>query len=383
MNHVENLPGILEELVPLAAGQESAPRFVTKAITDKIVVYYPGPSVTATQRRMIMLALTLCGRCQDDRPTCWQTFVLSWSVAVFPELLDSYKNDGKTVDYEFQEYSLSFLTEVEEVLRAQADEERAGKVPLTFPPHLPNANQVLMTPDLVNAGKLEGLYSYYAMLVYIMGKSIGSENVSSVSSQRPLALIRKRQLYQCEYILIGDGKPSSDNYRYIQSGWVRSTRPRVVTVKHLARLNAAEDRSEFLDGICVNMDMLRNSGQNYIYYIHELLTACKWCLEIPALAASYYHYVKIVKTLASTERWFQPYYKLAFQDTTKVVRRKDIEPLIGVAIFFAAQTKKTMSQYRVNADVAPVVMAFRRLAEKKGIVFDEVNNQQTTEATVV
>lgn len=373
---------VLEELIPLDTGRDAVPKFSTSAIKSNIVIYHLGKSHTETQYKLAMTALTLCGRCDDDRPQSWQSFVLTWSVLCFPELLEKFKADGNSVDYTYQEFSPDFLESASTAIRQHAAEDAPDETFIAFPPHLPDASAVPVTAELVHAAVIEGLYAYYSMLVFIMGKSIGSDNLTSMSTQRPLALIRKRMLQRCEYILIGDGKPLTDNYRHIQSGWIRSTRPRIVVVQHLAMLTASENRSESLDTICVNMDMLRNSGQTYMFYIHELFTACPWCVEIPAIRAAYYHYVRIVKVLAGQPTWFRPYFKLAYQDSSKVVRRKDIEALISVAAFYAAQTRKTMSQYRINMDTLPVVHAFRKLAAAKGFSFEEITNQQTTEVNV-
>jgi hypothetical protein len=374
---------VLEELIPTDATRETAPKFVTSAIKSSIVIYYLPKDATETHYKIAMAAMTLCGRCEDERPASWQSWVLTWSVLCFPELLDKFKNDGSAVDYSYQPFPENFLDSATSAIRAHAADDAPSETFVVFPPSLPAASTVPMTSELVYAAEIEGLYAYYSMLIFIMGKSIGSDNLASVSSQRPLALIRKRMLQKCEYLLIGEGKPTTANYRHIQSGWVRSTRHRITVVKHLAMLNAADNRSESLDTVCVNMDMLRNSGQTYMFYIHELFTACPWCIEIPAIRAAYYHYVRIVKVLAAQPAWFQPYYKLAYQDSTKVVRRKDIEALISVAAFYAAQTRKTMSQYRVNMDTLPVVTAFQKLALSKGFVFENVENQQTTEVSTV
>jgi len=330
-----------------------------------------------------MTILTLCGRCTDKRPVSWQTFVLTWSVLAFPELVKHFEDDSTSVDYAYVKFDEDFVAQCINAIMQQGSEDTAGDKFITFPGGLPNAGLLPVTPNLAEAGNLEALYAYYAMLVFVMGKSLAPENVVAISSKRPDALIRKRQLHDYAFILTGPGQLLPDNYKHVQSGWVRSTSHRISVVKHLARLNASPNRSEILDSVSVNMEMLRNSGQSYLFYIHELLTACPWAVQIPSLRSPYYHYVKMVNALQAQEEYLRPYYKLMMQDAAKDIRRRDIEPLIGVAAFFAAQTRKSMNQYRINEGVLPTIAAFRSLAAEKGFTFTEVPGQLTTEAVAV
>jgi hypothetical protein len=373
-----SLGDVLTGLIPTNVQQDAAPAFLTRSLGEKITVYYMPISATPREKKCVMVGLTLCGRCVDPAPGRWQSYVLSWSLVVFPELVQQCQSDTTAVDYSYEVFPQDFITSCVDAVMAQGDEATVGDRFVTFPPGLPNATLVPVTAQLVEACKLEGLYAYYAMLIFIMGKSLSPESVTAISTKRPDALIRKRSLTTCKYILVEDGKLLVDNYARVQSGWVRSTRPRILIVRHLAILNAADNSSELLDSICVNMDMLRNSGQTYIYYIHELLTACPWAIEIPSLRAAFYHYVRMCNVLNTQPAWLKPYYKLMMQDSTKEVRRRGIEPLTAVATFFAAQTRQTMARYRVDASTLPAVQAFQALARTKGIVFADINQQATT-----
>jgi len=348
-----------------------------------ITVYYLPMAATDRQRRAVMAVMTLGGRSSEPTPSKWQSWVITWSCLVFPELIAELKNDALAVDYQYEEFSATFVTECVDAVMAQGSARTAGDKFVSCPTGLPTTTLIPFIVDIVAAASGEGLYAYYAMIIFIMGKSLSPQNVQSISSKRPAAIIKKRSLNAAEFILTGDGKISPDNYRKIQSGWVRSTRPRIHVVKHLATLVASPNRSETLDPIVVNMDMLRNAGQSYIFYVHELLVACDWCIEIPALKSSFYHYARMVKILAAQQDWIRPYFKLMMQDSTKDVRRRDIEALIAVATFYAAQTRKSMKQYRISEDARPVIIAFKELAAKKGIIFHDIANQATTEVTAV
>jgi len=374
----------LQKLIPTSTlARNVIPTFATQAPRQAIPIYYLQSAVTDRQRKAVMTCMTLGGRCTEVRPTAWQSWVLTWSVLCFPELVKKFSDDTSAVDYTYVPFSEAFVNSCVEAIMAQGDEATAGDKFVTFPDGLPNTAVVAVNIELAEAGNTEALFAYYAMIIFIMGKSLSVENITSISTRRPDALMRKRQLHAYAYILTGEGRIHSDNYKHVQSGWIRSTRHRITIVQHLARLNAAPNRSEILDSIAVNMEMLRNANQSYLFYIHELLTACPWAVSIPALRNSYYHYIRMVNILAEQDEYIRPYYKLMMQDAAKDVRRRDIEPLIAVATFFAAQTRKTMNQYRINEGTFQTIVAFRNMAVAKGHTFEEIPNQLTTETAAV
>lgn len=374
---------VLQQLIPSGVQKSTVPSFTTLSPHQSIPVFYMSSGATERERKAVMLCLTLCGRCTDDRPTSWQSWVLTWSAMCFPELIQQFQSNTSAVDYRYEQFSPAFVEICVTAIGAQMDESTAGDQFISFPPELPNAALVPVNIELAEAMNMEALYAYYAMIVFIMGKSITPDNISAITTRRPDALIRKRSLHKYAYILTGGGQVHPDHYKHIQSGWIRSTQLRIVTVKLLARMNASPSRSEILDVVSVNMEMLKNSGQSYLFYIHEMLTACPWAIELPSLRSPYYHYCIMVYELISVEEYLRPFYKLMMQDASKTIRRRDIEPLIAVATFFAAQTRTTMNQYRIDQGTLPTVMSFRAAALKRGYEFGEIQNQLTTDTAAV
>lgn len=385
MATVDFLPAVSDVVSNLvtSSDQSAIPRVNTLAIRSSVRVYHLPGDATNADRRVMLTILTLCGRSDDDRPTAWQTFVISYALICFPELVEMMKADSSLVDYDLAVIDRATVDASRQAIVAQADETQRGKVFADLPPEFPSVSLIAPTAALVQASEIEGLYAYYAMMVFTIGKPITPENMPALTKNRPSALIRRRNLQKCEFILTGDGRPTNANYSRIQGGWIRSTRPRILIVMHHAQLVASPNKSEMLDTLTVNMEMLRNAGQTFMFHVHELLIACPWCIELPALRSAFYHYAKMVRTIHSQPAWFQPYYKLAYQDTTKDVRRKEIAALIAVGSFYAAQTRKTMAQYRIDKDMFVVIRAFVELAKTKGVILEEVPNQLTTEALAV
>lgn len=374
----------LRNLIPAAAGKMVIPQFTTMAPRQMIPVYFlDHMTTTERERKAVMLCLTLSGRCTDERPAAWQSWVLTWSAVCFPELVSQFRDASSAIDYVYTPFDKAFIQDCVSAVEAQMKAETAGDRFVTPPAGLPTFTVVPVTPELVMAMNMEAFYAYYAMIVFIMGKSLSPENVTALSTKRPDALIRKRSLGAYAYILTGEGQIHPDHYKRVQSGWIRSTQLRIVVVRHLAKMNAAPTRSEILDSVSVNMELLRNANQSYLFYIHELLTACPWALNIPALRSPYYHYCRMVSVIMREEEYLRPYYKLMMQDAAKDVRRRDIESLISAATFFAAQTRKTMNKYRINEGTLPVITAFKAEALKHGVTFNEVQDQLMTEVATV
>jgi len=195
-----NVGFMLNKLIPTAASKSSLPAFTTQSPRQSIKMAYLTNDVTERQKKSVMACLTLCGKCTDTRPTAWQSWVLTWSCLCFPELVKSYKDDSTAIDYEYVPFEPEFISRCVDAVMAQGKEETAGDQFVTFPNFLPNAGATPVNPELVTASSLESLYTYYAMIVFIMGKSLSVENIKALSFNRPDALMRKRQLHAYSYI---------------------------------------------------------------------------------------------------------------------------------------------------------------------------------------
>lgn len=380
---IANVEDVLNRFMPVEVGNGPSVRFSTNALVGKVTIYHL-VAATESETKSVMAALTLCGRSMDSAASKWQSWVCTWSCLVFPELVSVLKAQLTTNEYVFVELPREFVQACYQAVVDQGNEATSGDKYLAFPPGLPSGGAFPVNVELAQTANLESLYQYYAMLVFILGKSLNPDTAVAISTRRPEALMRKANSRRGEYILQGDGRIPSENYARVQSGWVKSTGPRYRIVAHLANMYASSERPEALDPIVVNMDMLRNSGQSYIYYIHELVTAHPWCvIDIHPLRATWKYYVRILNVLQTQPAHIVPFYKMMVQDSNKDVRRKEIEPLIGVAIFFASQTRPKMNQYRIAAESRDVIEMFVRKATEKGYEMKQISNQATIETTTV
>jgi len=384
----ETYPGLSDVLASLTpAGpstQDTATVNISSVFRKKIKIFYMPASATDGQKRAVMTAMTLCTRCTDPEPARWQSYVVTLSVLYFPDLLPIIRDDGNIVDYVFEPFPNDFIAECLDAIRAQGTADTAGDKFITFPRELPNAVMVPLNADLVAACSPEGLMAFYAMVIFVFGKSADASNVAAITGKRPDAIVKRNYLQKSLYLLRGEGKINVDTYNLIRVGFVKSTGPRIHIIKYLARVVSSPQRSENLNPLVINMGMLANANQTFMFFIHELLTACPWALEIPAVRLNYANYSKMVRVLSAQPGWFRPYFKLAMQDSTREVQRRGLEILIGVATAFAIQLRPNMSQYRINENSIPAVREFIRISnDKYGANFRQIENQSLTTTEVV
>lgn len=375
------LPSLADTLnlaAPIEERAVGAPGLRFTSVRQSIPIYYAPEGSTPGAVRAVWAALTLCGKSDDDRPQAWQTWVFSMAALAFPDVIRMIRHDGAAVDYVLTPFPEQFIVSATDAVRYHAADQD-GPTFVTFPADLPDASTIPHTKELVSASELEGLYAYFSMTVFILGKSVGPDNLTALTENRPNAIIRKRGLEGCAYILTGDGKIDPKNYNHVKSGWVRSTRPRIQTIRLLAALVDTDQRSEIYDSLVINMTMLKNANQTYLYHIHDVLRACPWSLEIPAVAAAYSNYARMIREIHAEPSYYRPYYKLAMQDASKHVKRRGLEALIGIATAFAFQTNKSMNKYRIPEGSIHIVDQFLAMGRARGLQFKALEDQQMTD----
>jgi len=252
---------------------------------------------------------------------------------------------------------------------------------LTYPNSLPRADLVPISPELAQCSTLIGVYGYCSLVLFMVGKNITNENRTSITTQRPNALIRRYKCESVRYVLDGDGRMADDCHAFIHSGWVRSTGPRIVTVRHFAAITMQKSQQLTHEVIAMTFSMLEWSNAQAVYFINNLLMSCPWAARIPALQASYKMYARSVRALHTQPAWYRPYYKMAMQDSTKLFRRRDMDPLIAVAVYWARQGNQTAVRYAVPDGQQGAVDAFVREATDRGIHVVPIADQTIVTAT--
>lgn len=378
---IRQLAGKMSTTTTARAGLQSSN--IASVFSPKTPIYYLKGSYGEHHRRAVLAALTLCGKVSIAKPTAWQTYVLTWTVCLFPELTAAISNSVAPGDYDIRELPDSFVEQCFRAAMEQKDEATRGPKVLSFPVGLPSNEVMELTPQVIAASTGEGLVAYYSMMFFIMGKSLAPEKIASLSNNRPEALIRSRNLTGSAYILTGAGKMDPACYPSIQSGWMRSGTPRIVLVKHLAHRFQGDKISEVWEPLQTNLRMLKNSGQTYMVHILKLLTSYEWVMDMPIFKSAIIAFAGMADELASVDDLVRPFYKLAYQDKAANIRRRDVEVLIATAIFVECQNSSSMSNYRISQSCLGAVEKFREEAAKRGITFNKVTHSLAEEANAI
>jgi len=227
----------------------------------------------------------------------------------------------------------------------------------------------------------EGVYSYFALIVFLMGKNITEANRVSITDKRPNALIRRFRCANAAYILTGAGRIGDENHTLINGGWVRSSGPRMEIVKHFAQLMPIRSQQQTTEILGNIFGLLEYSGAQSIYYINQLLIAHPWVSKVPIMRASYHSYAESVRALHTQPQWFKPYYKLAMHDSTKLFRRRDLDPLIAVSVVWSRQVSPTLQRFAIAANMQGVIDTFTRECAARGIEITAPVNQEIVTTT--
>jgi hypothetical protein len=336
------------------------------------------------QRRLVMSMMTLGARSTDPEPTKWQSWVLSYTLLFYPDLLPKFRADPSSIDYVFQEYPGDFLQSCRDVIAAQSSVETAGDQIILLPDGMPNTSLIPWTLKLAESSSLENLYAHFAMVVLIFGKSKSRDNLVAFTTKRPKALIARHKLQNADYLLLGDGKPDPKSYELITSGFTRSDRPRFLVIHHLAALVAHPHKSEIHSPVVVNMSLLKNAAQSYLVFVQKLLLTMPWVPEdIPAVRPELKAYILMCRHIRSFPTWFRPYVKLAYQDHETIIARASLPILLALGATLEAQSSKSMANYRIDEGKMGYVAQFIELAKEKGVPLKSVENQQLTETEAV
>lgn len=327
-----------------------------------VTIYYFGPAVSEDQKRDIMTIMMVYGRSSSDRVKMWQTWVLTWACASFPQLVGKFRS-MRSSEYTLEAFPEAFIEACNTaVTRLQADPTSSQPAPLLA--GFPLTNQGL-THSYYNCGTLEGIYGYFALIVHLMGKSVGASTRDVITTRRPTNIIDTFRCAHSQFVLRGAGRMSDTAHSQVRDAWDLSTAPRKVLIEELSLLGGSDDVSAQIVNLMFRM--LEYSGMQPALFIKELLISCPWVIQdIPSLAPAYDVFVNSVTAYASLSASLRPYTKLYHGNNTKIFHSKSMQDLTAVAVMWLSVNNDSMAGYTApGGDKAKA--AFIKLAAQRGI----------------
>lgn len=310
-------------------------------ISRNITVYKLPDESSDKLRQEVMLALTLCGRSSDPSVSHWQTFALTYCVVGFPGLAAMIKGEVSR-DYKVVDFPEQFLTDVITIGQTFDNDINADDQTLIFPPGLP-LTTTQYSGDLYEAYSLGGVYTYLALVVFLAGKRISPDNRDSIIKNRPTAQIKKYGLSVAEYYLTGPGRISDHGHGCINNAWVQSSAPRRIIVREFSRFAGTDDYTQ--EVVYTMFRLLEYAGIQSAFFIHQLLLACPWIYEIPALKPGLDLYERSLEQMAREDPIIRPYVKVMYGDSTKLFHTKTMAGLIACAVIWVQQSSPSIAQY--------------------------------------
>lgn len=317
-------------------------------LTTRVLVYgWPAaPSVYAhlsnPQKQTVMMALTLPGRSLDDTPTKWQSWVLTWvclSLESFRLELTKSTHSGYVLTDLPDEFIAAAL-QASDALQA----DPAASTPLVIPNALPDSAHPY-TVLLDNCGTLVGMYSYLALILILMGKSVDPSNRDPITTRRPQNLIDMFKAPDVAYILTGEGRIGNQGHSMIPTAWQYAAGPRRALVGILSLSRGSDDIPTRACSFALSM--LEFSGMQPAALIHELIVACPWIVdEVPTIRAAYDLYRQSVEMYAQQPVHLRPFIKVMHGDSTRIFHSKSLVDLTQCAVAFKRMTQESIEDYK-------------------------------------
>lgn len=323
----------------------------------------PYASLDNDQKLTVMMALTLPGRSTSDSPTQWQSFVLTWSVLA----LDAYRLELSKPEH--RGYILAPLpdTFIQDVLvaRTALETDAAGEHQLHFPPALPDSAHPY-TARVDNCGTLVGMYSYYAIILILMGKNIDPSNRDPITIKRPGNLIDMFKAPDVAYILTGMGRIGNVGHGMVSTAWQYAASPRRALIALLSQSRGADDVAT--RACSYALSMLEFAGMQPAALIHELLVACPWIVdEVPTVRPAYDLYRQSVEAYAQQPVHLRPFIKIMYGDTTRIFHSKSLVDLTQCAVEFKRITQDSIEDYQAPGS-ARSLADFAAACARHGVV---------------
>lgn len=342
----------------------STPRPSVAGVLRSITIYHlPEDFNNQNLQKSLMAAMTLVGRSTDTRTARWQSWVLSFTCIAYAGFRNILSDIGP-------EYHMQPLPEamIESVIAAEAslrNEEEA--LPILFPADFPETTH-LYTVEVYNAGSLGAVYSYYSLCVFLMGKQINAQNRESITVNRPRALIAKFKMTDRDaYILSGEGKMGPVGHAAVNQAWTVSTAARKPVIKEFATFVSSDILSN--EVMYVTFKLLEHAGLQSAFFIHTLLAACPWAVEVPLLKPAYEVYARSIEAYVKEPAYLRPFFKLLYGDATRLFHSKTMADLTVCAVRWVRQTTPSVGFYRApGSDKA--VAAFAAAAARHNVPFD-------------
>lgn len=348
-------------VAPKATGFQTGLSGMKRSIT---VFHWPS-NITNAEKKDVQASMTLIGKSSQERIVAWQTWILTYSCLCFPALASMIRGDPSG-EYQVIPLPSSFIASCKSA-SAELDADDTAQPIIDFPPEFPVTN-ARMTVEVWNCGTIYGIYGYYALVVYLMGKRVDPTSPEMITTKRPQNIIDRFHCASVAYVLTGQGRMGSVAHKSITIAWSVSDAARKIIVREFSTLFTIDDVAVQI--VKLMFGMLEYSGMQPAAFIHNLISAHEWVAdEIPMIRPAYDLYVESVRAYAELDVSLRPYIKLYYGDNIRIFHSKSLSDLTSIAVFWLKQHTPSMERYTAPGG-EKAIRAFVLCLKRRGITVE-------------
>lgn len=345
-------------------------------VEKQLIFIRPKVKKTTAEYLSILSAFSYHGRSEDERPSAWACWSLSYLCIAFPEFVATIRQTNER-EYEFRPLPESYCSQVLQALEAAAsiesaadgemDKYKAAVDAITPPSEIPDMIYLddLFVPEYAACATIPVVYGFAGLLIYLAGKKINEKNLTTVTERRPQNLIDTYKIAEeASLFLTGEGQMGSTAHAFVNQVWVSQDSARRAILTEVAAFNAGTSLAQRV--VYTVTKLLENAGMGQATYIHRFLKAMPHAVEFSCVASAISAYAQSLVEVARQPTYIQPYYKVINGDRTRVFHRNAILPLAACAITYETHTNRTMGNFTLAEGSSKAVAMFDAEAARRG-----------------
>jgi hypothetical protein len=346
----------------------------SEGIIQALTIYTWPAGVTSEEKLVFLSYLTAFGRSDEESPSKWATWVLTYITLCFETMEDLIKRQGGR-EYTFVKIPLAVIKKVSELQTSALNFEGSDDnveysqllLQLQMPERLPSLQRTEeFFPEILAAGALvPAVYGFCGLLIFLAGKKITEKNYITITERRPQNIVDTYGLNeQSSYFLTGDGQMSTLAHKMGNQAWVTHAHARVAVITDVASFASGASLPQRV--VYTVSKMLENVGMQPAFYIHRFLQAFPHCVEYACIRPALGVYVASVREVAQADSRIQQYYKVIHGDLTRAFHRNGILALSACAISFEKHMSPSMRNFTLGEGATAAVNMFDMEASAAG-----------------
>jgi hypothetical protein len=195
-----------------------------------------------------------------------------------------------------------------------------------------------------------GIYGYFSLILFLAGKTITEVNRAAIVEKRPKAIEGKYFSSAAVPCLSGALRLSNRAHSEVHSAFTAMSHMRELVFTEVAKFSVTKNNYE-VEVVATTTRLMAYAGMQHVIMINKFLDANEVAFKIPMLQPALRSYVLSLKHLQTEKEVVRPFFKLIHGDTTRAFNRKDVEPLLVVAVMEELKTNDTLSNFALPGNV--------------------------------